>query len=155
MKELNTNEELKSLSPILEKHGIEEHYEVPTGYFEELTDRIVERATQAPLKSRVSIPLVWRVAASVGLIAFVSMMMWQSRSQDQAAEIWVSIESDEALDYFINNTNLIEIEELEDLELTDMDFSDMDMLEINGELIDEYLDENVEGIDENLFDEIL
>ena len=154
--EKNKKNELNSISPFLEKHKIEEHYEIPKGYFEGLTETIIDKASTAQNPVLTIFPSVLlKVAAVVSLVGVSLLVLWNQDFTNEPLSPMVAIEADDAIDYFINNTNLLELEELEEFGFGESDLSDMDILEINNELIDDYLNENLEGIDENLFDELL
>ena len=89
---------------LLERFGTDNHFTVPEGYFEGLTDRVMSRVPKKKHQRQV-----WRWAAAAVLAGFVAAGGWffESRYKAQMAEAENIQYIEDALDYsMIDNMSI-------------------------------------------------
>lgn len=89
---------------LLERFGDENHFNVPEGYFDSLTGKVMNRIAK---KRRVG--LVWRWAAAAVLVGCVAAggLFFESRSESQVAAAEDIQYIEDALDYsMIDNMSI-------------------------------------------------
>ena len=127
----------------------------PEGYFDTLTDQILERVSQEE-KTKV-IPLYKRtwltIAASFILVAgAIYLMNTQSDGIDNNPEYTLDIEADEALDYLVENGDLY----LTDLLSLDIYEYNLDSEASNFDILEETdLDEFLNDLDQEDLEDLL
>jgi hypothetical protein len=122
-----TDEELESLSPLLQSLKKENPYTIPQGYFENLSVPVVEKTKVVSMVNRKW--LRYAVAAMmIGLISMVGISIIKNNTGDPIAKIEkkatkeINKSSNEELNDFIQNTStdVAAIEKKSDVELNDL-----------------------------------
>jgi hypothetical protein len=175
-KKKEIQQELESLSPFLAKMKAKQgEMQAPENYFQSLPDQVLEqlrmetKATPATVAKphttwleELTNSIAWliqpRYAMALGavLVLVVSgFLVWRNVNQQRPTAELADITSEEALYYVRQNLEDFESHLLVEKELPENSDDFFNATELNDELIDEYLQDKLEDIDDQTLEQLL
>jgi hypothetical protein len=139
--------ELHKINPSLSEEKMTLPYQVPEGYFNNLSDRIlanIQKSKPTLFRRLISSPPSWSIAASI----LILLGSWYVFNISNSSDIHIS--SEDALVYIENNFD--EFDEFSFVDLTSFDeFAFTPGLDFPEEMLDQIIDELNENDLEELF----
>ncbi|MEC8831218.1 MAG: hypothetical protein VX772_02575 [Bacteroidota bacterium] len=123
-------------------------FEVPDGYFDEVTPRVLSQINNDPkvITLQSNKHFYYGIAAAAAILIFVFSITWDSNKEPITFDDLANAEIEayfENTDLEMTTYEIAEVVSLEEIELNDILQNDLD-----DEIIMEYLDENVDNIEE-------
>ena len=147
----NIRKELRSIAPNLEDLPKETGMRVPDGFFDSLTDQVIQEASEPKVRSLSTGRRVWMyAAAAIALIVVVSLIAIQGISGED--DLLAEMTDEQAYDFVYANIDEFESTDLVDL----MDEENIDLIfEIEDEELDDVIDELLDDINIEMLEDLL
>nr|WP_297785789.1 hypothetical protein [uncultured Allomuricauda sp.] len=146
------NEEAGEAASIIPKT---DGFKVPDGYFDEVTPTVLSKTVENEIKViplRSNKRFYYGIAAAAAILIFVFSITWDSNPEPITFDDLANAELEayfENTDWEMTSYEIAEVVSLEEIELNDILNDDLE-----DDIIMEYLDENVDNIEELNFENI-